>query len=189
MHEAAYRALGMPHSYEKRHVTREALASSIADLRAGLFDGYNVTLPHKTSVLGLVDSIDGSARIPDCANALIREADGTIRAFNTDVPALSLELRDLAPERSDATWAETRALVVGTGGAARAALVSLALDLGVRHVTVRGRSAHAPVFEAFVAKLRREVPETEIMLEGLVAVQVVLRKAWGAGTLRAGSGF
>jgi len=63
----------------------------------------------------------------------------SVVAYNTDVPALAAELTRLAPERDAAGWADTGALVLGSGGAARAAIAALA-RLGARRICVRARS-------------------------------------------------
>lgn len=138
MHAAAYRALGMSHVYEKVETPAEELAERVEALRRGDFDGLNVTVPHKTRVLSLVDEVDPSARATWAANTLVRTAERRIRALNTDTPALAEELARLAGGR-DALRGRS-AVVVGTGGAARAAIVALAAHLGIRRVIVRGRA-------------------------------------------------
>jgi shikimate dehydrogenase len=138
MHAAAYRALGLPHAYDAVHATAEDLPAVVALLRSGAYDGLNVTVPHKQRVLGLVDRVDAGAARVGAANTLVRAEDGTITAYNTDAPALAAELRRVAGE--DPAWAARRALVLGSGGAARAAIVSLASHLGVRDIAVRARA-------------------------------------------------
>lgn len=140
MHGAAFAALGLPHTYEKLETSADELGGRIADLRAGAFAGLNVTVPHKTRVLAMADEVDASARATGAANTLVRAADGVVRAFNTDAPALRDELARLAgaPER----LRERSALVLGTGGAARAAVFALG-QLDVGRVVVRGRRREA----------------------------------------------
>jgi shikimate dehydrogenase len=138
MHAAAFAALGLPHVYEAVYATADQLPAVIALLRKGAYDGLNVTVPHKQRVLGLVDRIDASAERAGAANTLVRAEDGTITAHNTDAPALAAELRRVA--RGRPPWSERRALVIGSGGAARAAIVALATHLGVRNIAVRARA-------------------------------------------------
>ena len=137
MHAAAFRALGLPHSYEALRTTVEQLPGVIAELRGGTYGGLNVTVPHKERVLALVDFVDDSARTTRAANTLVRTPDGRVRAYNTDAPALAEELRVLV-RRTD--FAQTRALVLGSGGAARAAASALQTYLGVGEVIVRART-------------------------------------------------
>lgn len=123
MHAAAFRALGLPHTYEAVRVAEGELPHVVRALRDGTYDGLNVTVPHKQRILALVDDVHPSAREADAANTLVRADDGRIVAHNTDVPALAAELRDLADGRD---LRGVRALVLGSGGAARAALSALA---------------------------------------------------------------
>ena len=137
MHTAAYRALGLPHSYEAVRVAPDELPAAIDALRSGAFDGLNVTVPHKERVLPLVDRVDASAQAIGAANALVRSGDGCVVAHNTDAPALAAELTHLAGVTS--AWTRGRALVLGSGGAARAAIAAFAA-LGVPHIVVRARA-------------------------------------------------
>lgn len=137
MHTAAYRALGLPHVYEKIETSAEELPARIAALRDGTFAGLNVTVPHKTQVLPLVDAIDPSAGATGAANTLVRASDGAVRAYNTDAPALRDELVRLA-SGEPARFQGRSALVLGSGGAARAAIFALGL-LRVGRVIVRAR--------------------------------------------------
>ena len=140
LHSAAYRALGLPHVYDAVRVTAAELPGAVRQLRDGIFDGLNVTVPHKQAVLGLADTVDASARDVGAANTLAVEG-GRVVAYNTDAPALARELSALAGERD---WTRGRALVLGSGGAARAAVRALEHDLGCGDVVVRCRSSAPP---------------------------------------------
>jgi shikimate dehydrogenase len=105
MQAAAMRVLGLPHTYEAVHATADELPRVVAMLRAGAYDGLNMTVPHKEHVLSLVDALDPSARLAGAANTLVRGDDTHLVAHNTDAPALAAELRRLAgesPSRADA---------------------------------------------------------------------------------------
>jgi len=137
MQGAAFRALGLPHTYEAIRATAEDLPGLVAELREGVFHGFNVTVPHKERVLALADERDESARVAGAANTLVRAADGWAVAYNTDAPALAAEIAALLP--AGRTLAGARALVLGSGGAARAAIVALGRHLGAGEIAVRAR--------------------------------------------------
>jgi shikimate dehydrogenase len=162
MHAAAYRALGLPHSYDKLETSAADLADRVAALRAGALAGINVTVPHKTSVLALVDSVDPSASAMGAANTLVRSEGGAVRAYNTDAPALREELVRLAGDR--ARFLGRTAIVLGSGGAARAAIFALG-ELGVAHVVVRARSPRGDL----AAVLAASAPGARLSLEALAA--------------------
>ena len=138
MHGAALRALGLPHTYEAIRATPEELPRVLAQVREGVLDGLNVTVPHKERVMTLVDALDASARVAGAANTVVRGADAKLVAHNTDAPALAAEIARL---RGGAPFpAGARGLVLGSGGAARGAIAALGVHLGLRDVVVRARS-------------------------------------------------
>jgi shikimate 5-dehydrogenase len=151
MHAAAYRALGLPHSYEALRATATELPAVVDALRSGAFDGLNVTVPHKERIVALVDDLDESARMVGAGNTLVRSPSGRVTAHNTDSPALAAELVRLRGGQGGHSWAgrrtagsqgwfdRGRALVLGSGGAARAAIAALA-RLGAREIVVRARA-------------------------------------------------
>ncbi len=136
MQQAAFDALGMAARYELWDTPPEQLAARVAGLRAPEGLGANVTIPHKTTVLPLLDAVATSASPPLAAvNTIVREESAAgvrLVGHNTDVPAL----RRVLAEQS--AWAAgRRMLVLGAGGAARAALAVARLE-GVE-VTVAAR--------------------------------------------------
>jgi shikimate dehydrogenase len=165
MHAAAYQSLGLPHSYEAIRARPEELADVVAALRAGTFHGLNVTVPHKERVLALVDDVDPSAARVRAANTLVRSSSGRIAAHNTDVRALEAELVALNPrlrEPAERTG-DPCAVVLGAGGAARAAVAALDA-LGVRPIVVRARNEVRR--EAMVAELKRSLHLQAAALRG-----------------------
>jgi shikimate dehydrogenase len=130
MHAAALRELGLPHTYEAIRVTADGLPAMIQALRDGTFAGLNVTVPHKLLAARLADEAHTFGT--EAANTLVRADDARIVAHTTDVTALREELGSLGSR-------EGRALVLGSGGAARAAIAALEA-LGVKDVAVRART-------------------------------------------------
>ena len=138
MHNAAFRALGLEHTYEAIDCDAEKFKELVAALKQGKFAGFSVTVPHKARVLELADEVAPSARIVGAANTLVRDASGKITAHNTDADALAHELTDLAGEHAAARERRT-GVVLGNGGAARAAIAACA-KLRCRRVVLACRS-------------------------------------------------
>jgi shikimate dehydrogenase len=178
MHAAAYRALDLPHTYEALRVPNDELGMRVRELRAGVFSGFNVTVPHKRRILDFVDVVEPSAALVGAANTLVLDDVGVLHAHNTDVPALAEELVALAPERGAGEhvrrgWAGGRGLVIGSGGAARSAVIALAAELGVGVVHVRARAfddrGKAEAFAGEMRALLRDVAPCEVIAEPLRA--------------------
>lgn len=150
MHNAALRAMRLPHHYEAIDCPgRGAFERTVKLLRAGYFEGLNVTAPHKRAAAELADRVDASAEQVGAANTLVRRGH-VIEAFNTDIPAMIDELQQAAPRLGVA-------LILGSGGAARAALAACQA-MGVRLVGVTSRSwtTTEQMFEAESAQFFRD---------------------------------
>ncbi len=118
MHNAALAALGMAAEwrYEAIDVPPDGFEERVRAMPAEGFAGANVTVPHKGAALGIADALSATAREIGAANTL-SFADGEIRADNTDAEGLLAAL--------PASPGGKRALVLGAGGAARAAVWAL----------------------------------------------------------------
>ncbi len=131
MHRAAFAAMGLPHTYDAERVEASQLPSFLDRLRRGSLHGVNVTIPHKVEILSLVDVVAPEVSRIGAANTVVLDATGRLVAHNTDAPGLRADLVRHGVANPG------RALVLGTGGAARAAIVALQ-DLAQR-VGVWGR--------------------------------------------------
>lgn len=134
MQNAALEALGLDWVYVPFAVREEELARAVAGLRALGVAGFNVTIPHKTAIIPLLDRITPEARLVGAVNTVKREGDELV-GHNTDGPGFIRSLgEDLGFEP-----AGRRVLVLGAGGAARAAVASLA-QAGAATIVVANRS-------------------------------------------------
>ncbi|MGD8607418.1 MAG: shikimate dehydrogenase [Myxococcales bacterium] len=132
MHEAAARALGIELRYERFEVPPEGLTDAVAEKHADGIDGYNLTVPHKQAIIALLDDLASSARAIGAVNTVVRAGDRYV-GHNTDAPGLVRSLQEANVELKEA-----RAVVLGAGGAARAAVVGLS-EAGASGVTVLSR--------------------------------------------------
>jgi shikimate dehydrogenase len=132
MHAAAYRALGIAAEYRALDCPDRAAVERVLEaLRAGKLAGANVTVPWKRLALELADEVDALARNTGAANVLVPRAGGVV-AHNTDVGALADRVRALSGS------SPRRAAVIGSGGAALAALAALA-SVGAETIFVTAR--------------------------------------------------
>lgn len=116
MMNAAFAELGLDWHYVKLPVPPERFAETVRALPGSGYAGANVTIPHKLAALALADEPTAAARSIGAANTLAF-ADGRIRADNTDAGGLLDALGEPMAGRT--------ALVLGAGGAARAAIWAL----------------------------------------------------------------
>jgi shikimate dehydrogenase len=105
----------------------QELADSLGPLAEGGLKGLNVTHPYKVRALELSTRVSPGAKECGSANTLTLDHD-EIRAENTDLVALARRMTEL---RSAGSWDGGPVLVIGSGGAARAALAA-ARGVGAR---------------------------------------------------------
>lgn len=120
IHNAAFRRLGLDWVYLSFPVRAEDLATAVQGLRALGAVGANVTMPHKGEVVEHMDDLSGDARAIGAVNTIQRVGHRLI-GHNTDVDGFLAFVRDDAGLRI----ADTRCLVLGAGGAARAIVRAL----------------------------------------------------------------
>ncbi|MBI4510186.1 MAG: shikimate dehydrogenase [Deltaproteobacteria bacterium] len=122
LHNAAYEATGFDGVYVALPVEPGQIKLAVRGLRALGFIGANVTVPFKREVLGLCDRLDRLAEAVGAVNTLVRGSDGLITGFNTDVGGFADALAEFAPDLMESGG---RALVLGSGGAARSVVAAL----------------------------------------------------------------
>lgn len=154
MQQAAFDALGIPARYVLWETPPETLAERIASLRAPDVLGANVTIPYKTAVVPLLDALAPSAlQAGGAVNTIVRGADGRLTGHNTDVTGV---LRVL--DSYGAGDAGQSALVLGAGGAARAAWAAAHERAMTLRVAARRPSVAREALSALGLSLAETIP-------------------------------
>jgi shikimate dehydrogenase len=143
-------------------VTADGLKKSVKSLVYLGFKGINITLPHKTTVLSLADTVTDRAALIGAANTLYFSENGKIHADNTDGHGFIQNVIDYYP---DFDFYDKIALIYGAGGSSRA-IASALISNGVKEVRItnRTRSKAQIIAENLGAKISvvdwRAAPET-----------------------------
>jgi shikimate dehydrogenase len=132
MQSAAFRARGLDASYVCFSVHPDDVSDAVRGLKALGVRGANVTVPHKEAVMRWLDDVTPEARAIGAVNTIVREVDRMV-GHNTDAAGLMRSL-----DEADVELEHARAVVLGAGGAARAAVVGLC-SRGVRQIVVAAR--------------------------------------------------
>ncbi|GJL89748.1 MAG: shikimate dehydrogenase (NADP(+)) [Minwuia thermotolerans] len=111
---------GLAGTYLGLPVAPESFEVAVRGLAAAGFRGVNVTVPHKLAALRLADEVDDAARAIGAVNTLVFQPDGRILGRNTDAYGFMANLRQAGVDPKVGP-----ALVIGAGGAARAAVHAL----------------------------------------------------------------
>ncbi len=177
IHNAAFRSLGMDLAYVPFRVRTADLGAAIQGIRSLGILGVNVTIPHKTRVLPLLDTIDKTAREIGAVNTIVRN-DSKLSGYNTDGQAALAVLQSLAGSLSG-----RKTVILGAGGAARAIVyyVSKAAEnIAILNRTrSKGSSMATKIMKLSGAKcrsyglnkanLRREVGRADLLINTLPA--------------------
>lgn len=154
IHNAAYGALGLDWVYVAFPVPAGRGAEAVAAVRTLGLGGMNVTMPHKADAATACDTLAGDAARLGAVNTVVPAPHGRLEGWNTDGDGLLGALAEAQVEP-----AGRRALVLGAGGAARAAVVALA-RAGAR-VGVAARRAGPAAEAAALAPGAVTVPWSE----------------------------
>jgi shikimate dehydrogenase len=131
MHNAAFAACKLDWVYVPLPVRADALPQALAGLLALGVAGANVTIPHKTAVAALCDTVDEVARRAASVNTLVVR-DGRVHGSTTDGLAVT---GAVSPSGA-------RVLMLGAGGSAQAVSAAL-LEAGAASLTVAARRPEA----------------------------------------------
>ncbi len=123
MHAASFKALGFAGEYQAVDVAPARLADSLAEFSAAGYKGLNLTVPHKSAALPLMDRLDNTARLYGAVNTVRLDADG-LTGFNTDANGF---LRDLRLNYGQ-TPCGRHIMILGCGGAGRALAIACAAE-------------------------------------------------------------
>jgi len=132
MMEAAFRHHGLDWRYLNCEVQPEHLADAVRGALAMGWRGFNLSIPHKVSVIEHLDGLGESAEVIGAVNTVVRR-DGRLIGENTDGKGFLSALQTVTDPAGKAV------VIFGAGGAARAVAVELALA-GARQITVVNRS-------------------------------------------------
>ena len=153
IHTTVLDELGIDYEYRKINVSPQDLEAFMMSDAAKQLDGFNVTMPHKESIVKYMESIDAEAERCGAVNT-VRVENGKFFGYNTDGDGYAKSLAEIGFE-----LAGKRITLLGAGGAAATVMLKAA-SLGAAKISLLNRT------EATAAKLANEVyRKTSVMAE------------------------
>jgi shikimate dehydrogenase len=144
IHNAAYAATGLDWVFVALEVPEGRGADAVRAMPVLGIAGLNVTMPHKADAATACDELSEDAAALEVVNTVVLRPDGTLFGDSTDGEGLVRSLADAGLDVAGRT-----VLVLGAGGAARAAVLALARAGG--DVTVAARRPEAAASAAHLA--------------------------------------
>ncbi|MCD6188526.1 MAG: shikimate dehydrogenase [Desulfuromusa sp.] len=142
--------------YVPFHVLADNLPAAVNGLRALNVAGVNVTIPHKETILPLLDQIDPTAKLIGAVNTVVNRA-GVLTGYNTDASGFIRSVRQELKFQPEGC----KVLLLGAGGACRAVAVGLALA-GVKSIFIANR--HPERAEKLIHKLISHFPSVQLFV-------------------------
>ena len=157
-HNNTFAEMGLDYHYMLLPTQPDELKTSLTNFAAQNFAGGNVTMPHKQAVMAYLDEISDDARTIGAVNT-VHFRDGKLYGYNTDyIGFLNAFLE------AGYNPAGMRAVTLGAGGAARAAVYALA-GAGVAQITIINRTVS--LGEHLTEEMARSFPACQITFKPL----------------------
>ena len=137
IHSAWIAAAGLDAAYVPFRPPVDGFERFVRGLRGGAIRGLNVTAPFKEEALALAGEADDRARAAGSANVLLFDDEGFVEARSTDGIGM---LAAFAEQASGHALQAAPAVVLGAGGASRAAVAAL-IDAGCPEIRIVNRTA------------------------------------------------
>lgn len=158
MHNAAFTEVGLDWAYVPLPVPPDQLDRALKGLAALNFVGVNVIAPHQQAVIRYLDESSDAARLTGAVNT-IHIQDRKFYGYNTDAIGFLKAMKEAGCDPQG-----LRVAVLGAGGAARAAIFSLA-RAGAERITIFNRTSKRAAF--LVDDLAEAFPASRLTFEPL----------------------
>lgn len=149
IHERLFAMAGREASYTLTDIAPEHLGEKESFLRS--LQGFNITIPHKMSIIPMIDAMDDSAKRYNSVNC-VANVDGKLVGYNTDCDGFTMSVKDYPMDG--------KVLLIGCGGVGRM-IATEALRHGA-DLTIGIIPQDKALVETFLAEIRTIMPEANV---------------------------
>lgn len=135
MHNTWFQEMGIDATYIPIHVKSQHLKEAISSLKRLGASGWNVTVPHKETIIPFLDELDPLAEKMGAVNTVVKQQDGTLKGYNTDGAGFVNALEETVGKGHRGK----KVLLVGAGGASRGIAFALQ-QFGYEDITIANRT-------------------------------------------------
>ena len=162
MYNYSFARTGVDAAYLAFEIPLDKVQEGVAALKTFQVGGFNVTMPDKTAVAGIVDDLSPAARLIGACNTVTVGEDGKLTGHNTDGIGFVRNLHEHGVEVQ-----RKKLVVLGAGGAATAICVQAALDGAAEIAIFNRKDEFYANGELTVEKLRQAVPACKVSITPL----------------------
>jgi shikimate dehydrogenase len=172
MHNAAFKELGLNIVYVAFTVTAKELKTAISGAKTMGLKGVNVTMPHKNAVINYLDEVDATAKNIGAVNTILSN-NGRLIGYNTDGNGAMIALQE-----NGVCTEETKLVLLGAGGAAKAIAYQAAQD--VKELVILNRTPDKAkklaemIPKSFGAKIKGGVLSSELLKKELETGDILI---------------
>ncbi|KAK9490755.1 hypothetical protein V1508DRAFT_423828 [Lipomyces doorenjongii] len=153
IHNAAFRFIGLPYHYslyDVQNLDKDEISAVLAD---PTFGGASVTVPHKLGIMPFLNGISDAAKKIGAVNTVVvTDVDGKRELTGENTDWLGIK-QCIVDRLSNPSRPLSSGLVIGAGGAARAAVYALAeLNVKIIYIYNRSKSKAEQIAEEFKDK-------------------------------------
>lgn len=149
MQNTAFQECKLNKTYIPIEVKHNDLDTVVKGISKMNFDGFNITKPYKIDIIKYLDEIDEYARLIGAVNT-VKISNGILKGFNTDGTGFLRSFEEGAKTKIDGK----NVFILGSGGAARAIAITLALNKAEKIYICNRTYEKAVSLAADVSKLR-----------------------------------
>ena len=147
IHNAAFRQLGLDHTYIAYKIPSGELSAGIGALKEIKIAGFNVTIPHKVEMMKFLDEMDTTCRVIGAVNTVLNE-DGKLKGYNTDMIGFLDPIK-----KRNLTIKDSQVMLLGAGGAARAIITGMVKEKASKITIVNRTLENAKKISEFAKKI------------------------------------
>lgn len=162
MYNYSFERTGVDAAYLAFDIPLEETRAAVDALKVLKVGGFNVTMPDKTAVAGIVDELSPAAKLIGASNTVTVGEDGRLTGHNTDGIGFVRNLQEHGVEVKG-----KKLVVLGAGGAATAICVQAALDGAEAIAIFNQKDEFYANGELTVEKLRQAVPACAVSIAPL----------------------
>ena len=162
MYNYSFARTGVDAAYLAFEIPLDKVEEGVKALKTFQVGGFNVTMPDKTAVAGIVDDLSPAARLIGACNTVTVGEDGRLTGHNTDGIGFVRNLQEHGVEVQG-----QKLVVLGAGGAATAICVQAALDGAAEIAIFNRKDEFYANGQRTVEKLAQAVPSCKVSIAPL----------------------
>ncbi len=133
MHNLSLSYLNLNYAYLAFDVAEKDLSEAVNAMKALNVAGFNLTMPHKSNIIPLLDELSAEAKLIDAVNTVYNK-NGCLIGYNTDGMGYTMSLRE-----ENISLYDKKVVIAGARGAARSIAVQLCME-GAKEITILNRT-------------------------------------------------